>query len=318
MPEPDNQDQDEPYDMVLLDKTSKESHRLASGIYLLTFLLGSFALNNLYLRLVADYLTSVFRISFFYMGILSLPFLGALHGFYVYVYLAKDPAWEKYKITNVPWPWVLDPAAWKRRLPNLVFTYLFNYFVLGPIIVQISIYLNSPRVDVETSPGLFEYAWQILFGVFAEDFFFYWGHRFLHLPWFYKNVHKKHHEHFNTITVSAIYAHPLEFIIGNSLPVFAVLYILKSRMHVVTLSTWLNLRLLSTHAGHSGYEMPLSLYKVLPSTTTGIYHCYHHIKNAGNYGSTFAFWDTFFGTSAPYDKEQRLREELLSRKVKID
>ena len=217
-----NHDEDEPYDMVLLDKTSKETHRLASAIYLLSFLLGSFALNHLYLRLAVDHLTTVPRISFFYMGILSLPFLGALHGFYVYVYLAKDPAWEK------------------------------------------------------------------------------------------------HHEHFNTITVSAIYAHPLEFVIGNSLPVFAVLFILKSRMHVVTLSTWLNLRLLSTHAGHSGYEMPLSLYKVLPNTTTGIYHCYHHIKNAGNYGSTFGFWDKFFGTSTPYDKEQKLREDLLSQKVKID
>jgi sterol desaturase/sphingolipid hydroxylase (fatty acid hydroxylase superfamily) len=51
--------------------------------------------------------------------------------------------------------------------------------------------------------------------IFCEDLMFYFSHRTLHTPWFYKKFHKVHHEFYNTVCISSEYAHPFEFLIGN-------------------------------------------------------------------------------------------------------
>ena len=70
----------------------------------------------------------------------------------------------------------------------------------------------------ESFPSYFEIMGQILFMMIMEDSSFYWGHRLLHTPFFYKRIHKIHHEFNNTISIAAVYAHPLEYLLGNSVP----------------------------------------------------------------------------------------------------
>ena len=38
----------------------------------------------------------------------------------------------------------------------------------------------------------------------TEDFFFYWGHRLMHLPYLYKRIHKQHHEFKNPVSMAAV------------------------------------------------------------------------------------------------------------------
>ena len=42
------------------------------------------------------------------------------------------------------------------------------------------------------------------------DFHFYWTHRLLHTPWFYKSVHKTHHESYNPDPFSGLSMHWFE------------------------------------------------------------------------------------------------------------
>jgi sterol desaturase/sphingolipid hydroxylase (fatty acid hydroxylase superfamily) len=119
--------------------------------------------------------------------------------------------------------------------------------------------------------------------------------------------------------VSSIYAHPLEFVIGNVFPSMASLMILKHRMHAITFIGWLILRLIETNDGHSGYEFPISMFKVIPFMSDPNYHNYHHMKNIGNYGSFTSIWDTIFGTNKEflkYAKEAPVLNEESNRKVK--
>lgn len=37
-------------------------------------------------------------------------------------------------------------------------------------------------------------AWTVAASFVVEDFYFYWIHRLLHYGWFYKNIHKIHHD----------------------------------------------------------------------------------------------------------------------------
>lgn len=291
--------------------------KLPSILSFSLFLIFSYFIHSKYLALIYPFLNSFRKISFFYVSVLTLPALLSINLLYVYAYRAKNPKIEKYKITSVAWPWELDPVKWKKQFPNIVFTYFVNYFVIGSLTIQLSIYLCEPNINPNELPSVFEFISHIALGMVTEDFFFYWSHRLFHTPWFYKNIHKKHHEHYNTISLSCIYAHPLEMLLGNTFPALSVLFLLKSKMHIVTFSIWLNIRLISTHDGHSGYDFPFAFYKAVPSSTCAVFHVYHHLKNCGNYGSSLRFWDKLFGTSAPFDEEQKVRRLIEQGKVKI-
>jgi sterol desaturase/sphingolipid hydroxylase (fatty acid hydroxylase superfamily) len=62
--------------------------------------------------------------------------------------------------------------------------------------------------------------WQILFSMIIEDTCFYWSHRTLHSPKLYSKIHKKHHEFYTSVSYCSVYAHPLEYIFGDVIPVF--------------------------------------------------------------------------------------------------
>lgn len=148
-----------------------------------------------------------------------------------------------------------------------------------------------------------------------EDTVFYWVHRTLHHPKLYPLIHKKHHEFYTTVSMSAEYAHPIEYAFGNVIPVFVAAKLLGSRMHLVTVATWLIMRVGETVDGHSGYEFSWSPYRMLPFASSSEYHNYHHSHNIGNYESWFSVWDTICGTNKSFNKFRKEveNEERLSK-----
>ena len=98
----------------------------------------------------------------------------------------------------------------------------------------------------------------------AEDFCFYFLHRFMHLSFFYKHFHKLHHSKINTIHLHAIYFHPIEQIL-NFFCLFSGFLVLGTvNCHVNSLFIFMLLRLQEAHEVHSGYHLPLSILKANP------------------------------------------------------
>ncbi len=60
------------------------------------------------------------------------------------------------------------------------------------------------RHDLESYPSHLEIVISIIFCMLTEDFTFYFSHRFLHLPFIYPYIHKVHHEHYNTFSMSSM------------------------------------------------------------------------------------------------------------------
>src|SRR5687767_13013911 len=57
--------------------------------------------------------------------------------------------------------------------------------------------------------------------IFLHDSYFYWLHRFMHLPRFYNIFHKVHHGSVNPTAFASLAFHPLEAIVeGLFLPMF--------------------------------------------------------------------------------------------------
>lgn len=214
--------------------------------------------------------------------------------FYGLLYKLNHPYFESFKVNSDPWPWEASnfPETLKKVLKvaliNQLFTLPFSLAIFG----LRAKYDHSLRL-----PGYFEECTQILFFIFCEDFVFYCTHRLLHQGFLYKTVHKKHHEFNVTISLAAEYAHPIEYALGNSLPVAAgpLLYG-QSKVHLITWFTWVFYRTMNTGEGHSGYNIPWTPFRIIPFSSTSTFHDFHHLKNQGNFGSFFVIWDTLLGT----------------------
>ena len=153
---------------------------------------------------------------------------------------------------------------------------------------------------IEDLPNSWTLAWQILFCMFVMDFFFFLTHMLLHKPYFYKRIHKTHHQYHQTVGFSAEYAHPIEFLIGNVVPFVIPCLILGPSMHYFTYWVWGTFRIANTVQAHSGYDFPWFPNDLCIFYSNATYHDYHHSHNVGNFGGTFHIWDTLFGTNNAY------------------
>jgi sterol desaturase/sphingolipid hydroxylase (fatty acid hydroxylase superfamily) len=130
----------------------------------------------------------------------------------------------------------------------------------------------------------------------VQDTIFYWSHRMLHLPYFYKRIHKKHHQFYTPVALSAEYAHPVEDFFNHTAFIAGPL-IMGS--HVATIYLWFFVRIWETVDAHSGYALPFPLSPFSPFGVADR-HDYHHSQNKGCFGSFFAIWDKICGTDADF------------------
>jgi methylsterol monooxygenase len=101
-------------------------------------------------------------------------------------------------------------------------------------------------------PSLSEFLTEFLLCFILREIMFYYGHRIFHWRPLYKRYHKIHHEFTAPVAFSSQYAHPVEYLTSDSLPVMLPPMLL--RVHVV--STWAFTAgvLISSAVIHSGYD----------------------------------------------------------------
>lgn len=125
-------------------------------------------------------------------------------------------------------------------------------------------------------------------------------------------IHKKHHEYNNPYTLTAEYAHPIEYLFGNVIPVSMGFKLLRGRAHIFTVIAWVWIRIYITAEGHSGYDFPFSPLRIFPMSGGAEFHDFHHSKNSGAYGSSFMFWDRLMKTDRDFCK---FREDFYEKKM---
>jgi sterol desaturase/sphingolipid hydroxylase (fatty acid hydroxylase superfamily) len=135
---------------------------------------------------------------------------------------------------------------------------LFNLFVSSWIVSLPYAYLkkSNPYIDPVSSNEEFVLYVEVIkfaLSVFIVEVWFYCTHWLLHQPPFYSFIHKIHHRFKAPIAVASMYAHPIEFVVGNLLGV--VLGPMITRCHPLTSYIWIHNALMSTGGSHSGYKM---------------------------------------------------------------
>ena len=87
----------------------------------------------------------------------------------------------------------------------------------------------------------------------------------------------------------------------------------------MTAVTWYAIRYIESTEGHSGYEFSWSPFRLIPFSSGGRYHDFHHAVNVGNYASFFSIWDSVFGTNKVfYETQRQLENNASEAKVKVN
>jgi len=115
------------------------------------------------------------------------------------------------------------------------------------------------------------------------DVWFYWTHRALHIKALYPLIHKKHHRFTAPCSLAAVYAHPLEFVIGNYMGV--ALGPCITGAHPSVGAFWFSMCIFGTCLTHSGYGINSAVH----------HHDMHHEFFTCNFGVSYGL-DYLFGT----------------------
>ena len=132
--------------------------------------------------------------------------------------------------------------------------------------------------------------------LFAHDTWFYWTHRLMHRPRWFRVAHAVHHASRPPTAWAAMSFHPIEALTG-AIVIPALVFL--APIHVGVLGLVLATMTVMGVTNHMGWEMfPRALVhsKLGNWLITASHHQRHHDEYRCNYGLYFRFWDRLCGT----------------------
>lgn len=145
-----------------------------------------------------------------------------------------------------------------------------------------------------------------------HETYYYWLHRWMHLPKVYRKIHKWHHDSIETSSLTSFSFHPIESVLQAIVVPVLILFL---PMHLYTLFLLLFIMTISGTVNHAAVEVfPKGaerhwLWKWLVGAT---HHDLHHKQFRFNFGLYFTFWDRWMGTESP-DFEKKFRERTAGK-----
>ncbi len=139
----------------------------------------------------------------------------------------------------------------------------------------------------------------LIASMLIAETYYYWVHRWLHLPRVFKLIHKVHHQSKITSPWTAFAFHPLEgIILSLALPITMMIVplhpvVILVELSVMTLSSVIN------HLDIELYPKKFHLHPIGKWIIGATHHGLHHKNPKYNLGLYFTFWDKFKKTESP-------------------
>jgi sterol desaturase/sphingolipid hydroxylase (fatty acid hydroxylase superfamily) len=229
--------------------------------------------------------------SLFMFVILSTRYLIVSFLIYWLLWMRRPTTWESRRLHD------MDPR--KSKMRSEIKWSLWSCVVFAPPSAFMIEMTKLGHTQVYMDPSA--YGWFYLFASLAiylviHDAYFYWTHRWLHLPGVYQRFHKTHHESINPTPWTSFSFHPVESII-EALIIPVLVFIIP--IHIGVLGLVLTLMTFFGVVNHVGYEVyPRSWMRGLwgDHFISPTHHTLHHHRFNCNYGLYFRFWDKVMNT----------------------
>jgi len=152
----------------------------------------------------------------------------------------------------------------------------------------------------------------VVLAMVVQDTYFYWMHRTVHHPIFFKQIHLLHHKSNNPSPWTSYSFHLFEGILEAL--IVPIIFILIP-MHPIAIILFVFIGFTINVYGHLGYEIAPKWLRhsfLFEMMNTSTHHNMHHAKFKENYGLYFRFWDRLMKTEHPdyvkiYDRIQKRR-----------
>ncbi len=166
-----------------------------------------------------------------------------------------------------------------------------------------TIILNTPQISRHTFFYKDIHQYSMVYFVLAfplmaiiHDTYFYWAHRLMHHPKWFKWVHLVHHKSTNPSPFAAYAFHPLEAVVESGI---FLIFVFTMPVHLFHLLFFFLFMIIYNVYGHLGWELypkGFSKHRLGKWVNTSVAHNQHHQYFKGNYGLYFLFWDRMMGT----------------------
>lgn len=128
--------------------------------------------------------------------------------------------------------------------------------------------------------------------IVAYESYYYWLHRFMHLPGVFKYVHKVHHQSIHPTVFTSFSFHPVEAMLQF---LFFPIIIMIIPFHFLCVLAVFLLMTVSAVVNHSGVELFKNRF-LLKHIIGSTHHDVHHQNFKSNYGLYFTWWDKWMNT----------------------
>lgn len=152
-------------------------------------------------------------------------------------------------------------------------------------------------IDLDVYPSWY-FILSIIVVLILYETYYYWLHRWMHLPGVYRIVHKVHHDSIDTSVFTSFSFHPIEALLQF---LFIPLVIVLLPLHYLALGTVLMLMTISAIVNHAGAEIfpkGFDRHPVGKWLIGSTHHDLHHREFRNNFGLYFTFWDKLMNTES--------------------
>lgn len=232
----------------------------------------------------------------FFVFICSRYFLvsGIFYGIFYYWFRER---WGKYKINQQAY----KKGQFKKEMYWSTIAALI-FAITGAL--SVGLWQNG-YLKIYIAPSLFPYWYlpvSLIIYMLLQETYYYWLHRWMHIPKVFKIIHKIHHDSKISSPFTAFSFHPIEALLQA---IFLPLVLLIIPIQLYVLILLLTLMSLSSVINHLDIELYPSGHKAFFAKWVigATHHSLHHKYYKYNYGLYFTFWDVLKKTESPYFRQ---------------